>query len=684
MLAQKFEEAIKEQKGSSFRQFRNITVLEEVKDFVPLAARGAIQNAIENSSKAFEEEFQNTSEEQRKIFNKYVEKMGGNEVRHLEAFDAINSFADIEKGMFEEMGKAREKTRARIEERMMGIKDETRKKVFVAHLEDAKMEDLRIVKELENNLAPETISSVLEVKHKMEQKMREKFENAQTQGDLDSFFGEIEDAPDVKMMEVMKEMEQIIPSDKREFFAEMKKKAVTEMQRGLDEARKFGRLEAQLQQVAGFDPEHAAVLNEFEGEFGPQFGFFEDVKREQAEAMRERFEHFREFAAEQPEDAAFTENAEAFRLRIQQDPTAQAQIQLFAPEISRDFQNFDSQREKFEFQEKDINAKIESAQIAVQQLASLVENASADTPGIEAARSLLENARRHLESAQTSLTGDKSGAAFGQAVSATQNAMNGMRKLEKAGFQEERGKYFEKRDEFREQFKGVPADERPTFEASVPVKPPSFEDFKFERFRGAPEGRSPRGEAGVAPQPDLFCAQVITPARHAGSGACRTFPNSCLPPGWVPDSSCEAQGEIHKVLPRFEIPQTEKQSFIELEKRHLEEFKKREGEIRVIPTQEEHQRLFEGVPHPAPTTPTTQPQTEQKFFEKIFSPLEQQKIIQPLPTAPTTEIKTESTPIQSPTPISPTPTPTETKTEPASGSYYPSGSYSPSSGDYSR
>ena len=90
----------------------------------PERARGAIQNAIEQSSKAFEEEFRQIDEQERKVFNKYIEKIGGNEVRHLEAFDSIGAFTNIEKGMFEEMEKAREKARRRVEHRMKQIKDE--------------------------------------------------------------------------------------------------------------------------------------------------------------------------------------------------------------------------------------------------------------------------------------------------------------------------------------------------------------------------------------------------------------------------------------------------------------------------------------------------------------------------------------------------------------------------------
>jgi len=49
VLKEKFLEAMQEQKGSSFRHFKHIEMLEEVKDFVPEQARSAIQNAVYSS-----------------------------------------------------------------------------------------------------------------------------------------------------------------------------------------------------------------------------------------------------------------------------------------------------------------------------------------------------------------------------------------------------------------------------------------------------------------------------------------------------------------------------------------------------------------------------------------------------------------------------------------------------------
>ncbi len=525
VLRQKFEEVIKEQKGSSFRHFKNIEVLREVKDNVPDAAKDAIQSAIEQSSKFFEEDFSNIEKGQRDLFNKYIEKTGGNEIRHLEAFDSLNSFTDIDKDMFREMEKAREKTRKRVEERLQGIKDETRKKIFFAHLEDGNMENARIVNELENNLAPETITNILGIKNKMQEKMREKFENAESIGDLDNFFDEIENHSDVQMLSVMDEMERIIPEDKKDFWQKMKKKAMTEMQSNIDGAKRFGRLEDETRMLAGFEPEDMRILDKFESEFGPEFDFFKGMREEQANRIGERFQNFQKFSQERPENSDFLERAEKFRIRIQEDPRSFQQIQKFAPRISEHFKALDTQISEHGFGGEDINLKIERADAMIQKLSSLIENAEVSAPGLEAARSNLTNAREHLEKAKTALSGANKGEAFGLAISAIQNATNGIRMLETSGFEAEQLKYFEHRDQVRMQFKDLPVDQRPDFDQFINVKPPSFENFvRPESF-----------------QQDTVCAQVMTPAREKITSQCRVFTNSCLPPGWFRDDSCQSQ-----------------------------------------------------------------------------------------------------------------------------------------------
>lgn len=664
VLQQKFTEAMAKKQGSSFRQFKNIEILEQIKDSLPEAAKGAIQNAIEQSSKLFQEEFNQATEEHRKIFDTYIGKIGGNEVRQLESFDDINSFGDIQKDMFAEMQQAREKARTRIGERIANIKDETRKKVFFAHLEDGKMEDARIVRELENNLPAETVTSILDIKHRMQENMREKFENAKSQGDLDPFFKEIQDTPDVRMMEVLKEMEGVIPQDKKEFWQEMKKKAMTEMQKGFDQARKFGRLEEQSRQVAGFDPEQVKIIEEFQGEFGPQFDFFNDIKREQAGHVKERFQQFNQFAQEHPDAEDFIQNSEDFRSRIQQDPAAQSSIEQFAPGIRGDFQRFDRQKEEVQPKPANLDEAIKKAEGLIAELTTKIgASGSTDADSLNAARQLLDNSKRALLESQQALASDQEGKAFGQATSALTLARNGLKKLDISSFKSDQRDYFEKKDEFREKFKNLPEGQRPD--------PRQFLEFKSKLSPGfiPPAQSQGRGEGDHQRQ---LCAQVLTPARHAQSGKCVTFPSSCIPPGWERTGSCEEQNrEVSPATERTERNENKQENQERnFPRKETGEQKSREGQQPFFPEGQkffdqqrfEQQRLFEQqqksevtpqpfqtiTPRPTQfiTPPITTPfPTEKPIITPFTTPFPtitefQKQTITPFPTISTTPFPT--------------------------------------------
>ena len=306
-------------------------------------------------------------------------------------------------------------------------------------------------------------------------------------------------------------MEGIIPEDKKDFWREMKGEAMSEMQANIEEARRFGRVEDKLRAMAGFDPEQVTVLKEFEDEFGGQFGFFEDMRREQAGRIQGRLDNFNNFTQERPKDAHFLEKAEAFRLRLEEDPGTLERLKPFAPGLEDSFKNVEVLQEQHGFSPSEARRVIAEAEGAVQKLAARVEEGGTEeNPGANTARKLLAEARDHLEKARTALANEKFGEVFGQATSATHIANNGLRHLETSMFEKERTVFFEQRDDLRMQLKEIPLEKRPELREIFPMEPP-------------------KGE---------ICLQVITPTKDPVTGKCIRYPNSCIPKGWQRVDSC--------------------------------------------------------------------------------------------------------------------------------------------------
>ena len=530
ILEEKFIKAISEKDGSFLRQFKNIEVLEEVKDNVPDKARGAIQNAIEQSSKIFGEEFADANDHQRKIFHRYIEKIGGNEIRHHEAFDSIDAFADMPADMLEEMEKAREKTRERVEERMKSIDDDERKKIFLSHLESGQIENARILKELENNLSPETAGTITELRYKMEQKMRERFEEAESEDDIESLLKEVETFSDVDTLQTLGEMDELMPDDKKHLWDRMKQRVLEDMQRKTDKAKATGNLEDEMRKMATFDPEALEIFRKFENEFSGRFDLFENIKSQQAQKIEDRFLAFSQSYSEHPEDEKLVKRAEEFKTRIEENKEARNNVEQFAPEIQRHFDEFESQKEISGISRQRVMETIERAALLIKILEEKIS--SLDDEGSTAAESatrMLVIASEHLRGAKEYMDQERLGAAFGKATSAEHTAGNGIRHLEMAQFEKSRREYFMGKE-------GMDRENHPDMRGSETPK------FDLERVR-LPESIDAPEKMRVIDDEnrEKICAEVITPARNKNTKECKVFPNSCLPEGWVPDRTCSAK-----------------------------------------------------------------------------------------------------------------------------------------------
>ncbi|MDA2936296.1 DUF5667 domain-containing protein [Patescibacteria group bacterium AH-259-L05] len=412
-IHEKITNVIEKQRGSNFKHFKNLEVLKAVEEKVPEAARDAIRQAQDNALKRLQEKMTEIDEEERERFKDYVDNIGGNEVRHLEILSDFTT-REIPDIIREEMEHAKEKAFLRIEEKMKKFTREEEKREFLKHLEGGEMEDLRIIKELENNLAPETIDKVLEIKNKAMDNFRRDFEAATTPETQDKFFDKIEEFHDVKQFEVFKEIEKIIPEDKKEFFEKMKAKAIEEMKRDVEGARDERHRAEIFERLAGDAPEHFEIISEF----APPPEIIEGLFRYQTDRLRERIE-----AIEDPDRLHF------FEQRIAGEEGIRAEIERRAPEILGRLE----QRVGEKLREIDVEMVVHKIDRAFEKLTDIEEDIrdiEAEDPDLfedlqhSPVFTLLEGVRTHIDNAETALDEEQFGKAFGQANSALHQLRN--------------------------------------------------------------------------------------------------------------------------------------------------------------------------------------------------------------------------------------------------------------------
>lgn len=251
---ERLENKMESQAGSAFKNFKNLEVLKEVATKVPEPAKEAIQQAQENTLRRLENTMNTLEDKERNQFKYYVEKIGGNEIRHIEI---MHDFEMLEMPMEVriEINQAKEKI-------FNTIQSGEIKEKMIEHLQDGKIENIRIIKELENNLPAETIEKVIEIKTKTMENFRKEIENSDNPDVQVNLMANMQEFHDVKQLEMFKEMEQYIPEDKKEFWEQMKTKAKEEMQQKFQVEGTIEEKMRRTQALAGDSIDHIKILKE--------------------------------------------------------------------------------------------------------------------------------------------------------------------------------------------------------------------------------------------------------------------------------------------------------------------------------------------------------------------------------------------------------------------------------------
>ncbi|MBU4369372.1 hypothetical protein KKG58_01260 [Patescibacteria group bacterium] len=410
-IRERITNVIESQIGSDFKDFKNIEVLKIIEEKIPEQAKQAIQQARENTTQRLQDKMTNMAEVEGNKFKEYIENVGGNEIRHLEI---INDFTREEMPEFlhQEMKIIRDKAIGRIENKMQEFTNEEQKQEFFRHLEQGKMEDIRIIKELENNLAPETIEKMLEIKNNALENFRQEFEKIKTPEDQVEFLKKLEKLHDVKQLEVFKEIEQIIPQDKKEFFEQMKTKVVEEMEKEINLTTNDRERSIVLNRLAGDMPEHMEILRDF----APQSELMNEMFNKQANNVMEKILNIDD-----------VEKMQNLKDRINNDSFIKQEFEKITPDI---FQQVDNRiANQFEEISKErVIERLEKAKNEIDQTEKnfkelLTQKEIGEYLKNSPAPQHLANAKKLLQEAKTAFDQEKYGNSLGQ-INAAFNQLN--------------------------------------------------------------------------------------------------------------------------------------------------------------------------------------------------------------------------------------------------------------------
>jgi len=88
-ITEKLDKILEEQKGSKFKEFKNLEVLKNLEEKVPEEAKEAIKQAEENALKRLQGDLEKMSPEDQEKFKEYLDKIGGVKEKQMEILENL-------------------------------------------------------------------------------------------------------------------------------------------------------------------------------------------------------------------------------------------------------------------------------------------------------------------------------------------------------------------------------------------------------------------------------------------------------------------------------------------------------------------------------------------------------------------------------------------------------------------
>ena len=90
-ITEKLDKILEEQKGSQFKEFKNLEVLKNLEEKVPEEAKEAIKQAEENAIIRLKSNLEEMNPEEQEKLKEYIEKISGEKEKHLEILENLKA-----------------------------------------------------------------------------------------------------------------------------------------------------------------------------------------------------------------------------------------------------------------------------------------------------------------------------------------------------------------------------------------------------------------------------------------------------------------------------------------------------------------------------------------------------------------------------------------------------------------
>ncbi len=271
------------QKGSEFKNFKNLEILKRIEEKAPKEAKPAIRRAQENALKRLKQDMLLMTPDQAENLQEYIEKISGNPARQAAILSDLDS-EDMPEELRDVIEKSKERAIKKAEKRLSKIKSPEKREKYLKFLEDGELSNIEILKELENNLDPQTAERIKKIRKNAIKKAKKELDDPVKR---EKFLSQIENK-NLEIFDMLDEMEEEFGDDQKEIIKEARERAKKKILRKLENSDD-PRSEVMLQRILSDNPNALRALEKIMEESSDEDKEkLRKIKERQLERINER------------------------------------------------------------------------------------------------------------------------------------------------------------------------------------------------------------------------------------------------------------------------------------------------------------------------------------------------------------------------------------------------------------
>jgi len=166
-ITERINAAMENQQGSEFKDFKNMEIMERLREHMPDETKAAVEQAQNQARERFEEKIkqsQDSNKEQNAKFEKYMQNIKGDAVGQLKILQDITQGDNVSSQFSAQLEKAKEKAIIKFEERVDKLQDPEQRNLYLKNFENGDVKSMQIMKKIREQM-PEGIKAELDQKN---------------------------------------------------------------------------------------------------------------------------------------------------------------------------------------------------------------------------------------------------------------------------------------------------------------------------------------------------------------------------------------------------------------------------------------------------------------------------------------------------------------------------------------